>query len=87
MRLPAQRLALDRDPKATALKVQRYSSEGVQMNARWLSRPCPKCRGILATGTARRELSGMPRSVRVLINLLLGCEAVPIKMFLLALFA
>ena len=32
-------------------------------------------------------LSGMPRSVRALIELLVGCEAVPIKMFLLALFA
>ena len=48
MRIPAQRLAVDRDPQATALKVQRYSVEGVPMNARWLSRRCPKCRGVLA---------------------------------------
>jgi len=41
---------------------------------------------VLATGTARRELSGVPHSVRVSIILLVACEAAPIKMFVLALF-
>jgi hypothetical protein len=40
----------------------------------------------LATGTARRELSGVPHSVRVPVRLLFTCEAVPIKMFALVLF-
>lgn len=41
-------MAFDRDPQATALKVQLYCVEGVPMNSRWLSRPCPKCRAVLA---------------------------------------
>jgi hypothetical protein len=53
VRLSAQGLALDRNPQATALKVQSNSVEGVQLMDRYLTHNCPRCRGLMGVVVQR----------------------------------
>ena len=55
MRIPAQRVALDRDLQATAIKVQRNSGEGVQLMDRYLIHNCPRCRGLMGVVVQRPQ--------------------------------